>query len=56
MDNFFESRQKEFVRRMEEGFKTNTNKDGDSLGVPGFREFMHYLKELMVQKMVFLKM
>jgi len=39
VDNFFESRQKEFVRRMEEGFKTNTNKDGDSLGVPGFREF-----------------
>ena len=40
VDNFFESRQNEFVRRIEEGFKTNTNKDGEYLGVPGFREFM----------------
>ena len=40
VDNFFAARQNEFIRRIEEGFKTNTNKDGEYLGVPGFREFM----------------
>ncbi len=40
IDNFFATRQKEFYRRIEEGFKTDTNKNGDSLGIPGFREFL----------------